>query len=63
VVERPVRVLISDDHTLFREGVIEILAREPDLVVVGQTDSGEDTVAVAAQTCPDVLVLDVEIEQ
>jgi DNA-binding NarL/FixJ family response regulator len=61
VVERPVRVLISDDHTLFREGVIEILAREPDLVVVGQTDSGEDTVAVAAQTCPDVLVLDVEM--
>jgi DNA-binding NarL/FixJ family response regulator len=57
----PIRVLVGDDHTLFREGIIEILAREPDLTVVGDADSGPSAVAVAERTAPDVVVLDVEM--
>ncbi len=56
-----IRVLVGDDHTLFREGIIEILAREPDLEVVAEGDSGSAVVAEARRTSPDVVVLDVEM--
>jgi DNA-binding NarL/FixJ family response regulator len=59
--DHEIRILISDDHTLFREGIAEILAHEPDLVIVGQADSGSGTVAVAQRLLPDVILLDVEM--
>ncbi|MQA93629.1 MAG: response regulator [Streptosporangiales bacterium] len=58
---RTIRVVVCDDHTLFREGIIEILAHEPDLTMVGETDSGMRIVPLARRTSPDVVVLDVEM--
>lgn len=57
----PVKVLLADDHTLFREGVAEILAAEEDLRVVGEADDGEGAVALAEKERPDVVLLDVEM--
>lgn len=59
--DRPIRVVVCDDHTLFREGIIEILAHEPDLEMVGGTASGMRVVSLARHTTPDVVVLDVEM--
>ena len=58
---RPVRVLIADDHTLFREGIGEILTAAGGIEVVGSAHSGEDTCRKAAELHPDVVVLDVEM--
>ncbi|GAA5089168.1 MULTISPECIES: response regulator [Nocardia] len=55
------RVVIADDHTLFRQGVCQILAAEPDFHIVGDGASGHDAVALAAEHRPDVLLLDVEM--
>ncbi|VAW30517.1 Two-component transcriptional response regulator, LuxR family [hydrothermal vent metagenome] len=54
-----IRILIADDHPLFREGVAQSLANEPDFVVVGQAGSGEEAFTMAGDLLPDVLLLDV----
>ncbi len=50
------RVLLADDHRMFREALRLVLA--PECEVVGETDSGEQTVALALKTRPDVILLD-----
>lgn len=56
-----IKVLVVDDHALFRRGVIEILADEPDLQPVGQAGSGPEALALAQQVQPDVVLLDVHM--
>ncbi|MFJ8187168.1 response regulator [Streptomyces sp. NPDC096105] len=58
---RPIRVLIADDHTLFREGVTEILTAAGGVEVAGEAHSGKDACEKAAALHPDVIVLDVEM--
>ncbi|MFE5262768.1 response regulator [Streptomyces coelicoflavus] len=58
---KPIRILIADDHTLFREGVTEILTAAGGVEVVGEAHSGKDTCEKAAALHPDVIVLDVEM--
>jgi len=58
-VSDPIRVLIADDHPLFREGVAHSLAAEPDIALVGQAASGEEALSFARDLLPDVLLLDI----
>jgi DNA-binding NarL/FixJ family response regulator len=53
--------IVVDDHTLFRDGVRELLATEPDIRVVGEGRNGEDAVTLASRLQPDVVLLDVEM--
>ena len=56
-----VRVLLADDHTMFRQGLREMLSTDGAIDVVGQADNGEEAVALARRLRPDVVVLDVEM--
>lgn len=60
-VDGPVRVLLADDHTLFREGVAEIFAAEESVRVVAEAGEGEEAVALVEKERPDVVLLDVEM--
>lgn len=56
-----IRVLIADDHTLFREGVSALLAAVPDVEVIGQAADGEEVIAQAASFLPDVILMDIQM--
>jgi DNA-binding NarL/FixJ family response regulator len=54
----PVRILIADDHPIFRDGLRRLLEAEPGLQVIGEAADGSEAVALAAQLTPDILLLD-----
>lgn len=55
------RVLLVDDHPLFRRGVMQLIAAQPDFEVVGEAASGEDGVALTHTLNPDIVLLDVDM--
>ncbi len=55
------RVLVVDDHPLFREGVRAVLAAEPTMEVAGEAASGSEAVTAAAELQPDVVVMDLQM--
>src|ERR1035438_3802908 len=54
-----IRVLLTDDHTLFRQGIRTLLMAEPDIEVVGEAANAFDAVAVARQMHPDIVLMDI----
>jgi DNA-binding NarL/FixJ family response regulator len=56
-----VRILIVDDHALFRVGIRQILEREPDLEVVAEADDGRTALDAAFATNPDVILMDLSL--
>ena len=55
---RTTRVLIADDHPIFRDGLRRLLEAEPDFKVIGEAANGFETLKLAAKLKPDVLLLD-----
>lgn len=55
------RILIADDHPLFRDGLSLLLSTTPDLEVVGEATGGEQAVSLAATLRPDVIVMDLKM--
>jgi len=57
----PIKVVIADDHTLFREGLKRILSLEKDVLVVGEASRGDEVTKVVDRTKPDVVLLDLKM--
>ena len=57
----PIRILIADDHTLFREGLRALLNSVPDTEVVGEAATGDEAIAQAAALQPDVILMDIKM--
>ncbi|SMP67139.1 response regulator [Noviherbaspirillum suwonense] len=56
-----VRVLVVDDHPLFRQGVVQSLNTAPDIAVVGEAASGEEALRLATELMPDIMLLDMSM--
>jgi len=56
-----VRVLLADDHRILRAGLKLLLDAQPDMTVIGETDSGQSTIALAERLRPDVIVMDISM--
>jgi DNA-binding NarL/FixJ family response regulator len=57
----PIRVLCVDDHRIVREGIGLIIARQPDMEVVGSAATGEEAVALFKRERPDVTLMDLQL--
>jgi two-component system NarL family response regulator len=57
----PIRVLVVDDHALFRRGLQMVLEQEEDIDVVGEAGDGAEAVEKAAETMPDIVLMDVRM--
>ena len=58
-MSEPIRVLIADDHPLFREGVAHSLTGKSEIAVVGQASTGEEALQLCRDLLPDVILLDI----
>ena len=56
-----IRVLIADDHPIFRDGMRGLLESVPDTEVVGEASSGEEAIALATALQPDVILMDLKM--
>jgi DNA-binding NarL/FixJ family response regulator len=57
----PIKVVIADDHTLFREGLKRVLSVDTEILVVGEASDTMDAVQVVARMRPDILLLDLKM--
>lgn len=56
-----IRVLVADDHTLFRDGLRALLASIPDIEVVGEAASGKEALKLVIEYQPDVILMDIQM--
>jgi DNA-binding NarL/FixJ family response regulator len=57
------RILIAEDHPLFRKGMISLLSSVPEFEVVGEATTGEEAVVRAADLQPDVVLMDLQMPE
>jgi NarL family two-component system response regulator LiaR len=56
-----IKVMLAEDHVVVREGTRELIQHEDDMEVVGEAGDGEEAVALAPRTKPDVIIMDVNM--
>ncbi|MBW3634453.1 MAG: response regulator transcription factor [Chloroflexi bacterium] len=57
----PIRVLIADDHTLFRHGIRALLDSVPDIALIGEAATGDEAIAQVRALRPDVVLMDIKM--
>jgi DNA-binding NarL/FixJ family response regulator/nitrate/nitrite-specific signal transduction histidine kinase len=60
-VTEPIKVLVVDDHTLFRRGIVALLSEEADFKLVGEASSGPESLELSRRYYPDVVLMDIHM--
>lgn len=60
-VQRLIRVILADDHAMIRRGIRRILEKDPNIVVVAESNTGAGAIRLVHELEPDVLLLDIEM--
>lgn len=54
-----VKIIIADDHQLFREGLVNLLSNTPDIEIIAQAEDGKDALHKARKLSPDIILMDI----
>jgi len=57
-----IKIIIIDDHPLFRKGVKNLLSMNPLFTVIGEAANGDDGIQLAIETSPDLILLDIDMK-
>ena len=60
--QNEIRVMIVDDHPVVRHGLRSLLEKQPDILVVGEAESGSQVIPMLEECAPDLLLLDIKME-
>ena len=60
-MSQAIRVLIADDHAIFRQGLATIINRDPEMQVIAQAENGEQAIALFGEHQPDVTLMDLRM--
>jgi two-component system nitrate/nitrite response regulator NarL len=60
---RPIRIVIADDHPIYRDGLRQLIERQPDFMLVGEATNGQQALDLIQETTPDILLLDLSMPQ
>lgn len=58
-MNKPIRILLADDHTIVRQGLARLLEEQPDLRVVGEAINGQVVIDMALELAPDIIIMDI----
>ncbi len=56
-----IKIVIADDHKLFREGLMNLLSESEDIEIIGEAENGEDAIQKASKQRPDIVLMDVSM--
>lgn len=63
MIEKPVTILLADDHTIVRQGLAKLLESEPDLKVIGEASNGREAIEKVETLKPDIVLMDIGMPQ
>lgn len=58
---KPIRIILADDHKLFRSGIISLLDEARDIHIIGEAENGQDLIALYAKLKPDLIIIDISM--
>src|SRR5580658_2918989 len=59
--KQPIRVLVADDHAIFRDGLRKLLDSDDDITIVGEAQNGTECIRLITKLKPDILLLDLRM--
>jgi CheY-like chemotaxis protein len=62
-MNKGIRIVIADDHPIFRSGLAQLLKTEEHINIVGEAANGEKALAIIRETLPDVVILDIDMPE
>ncbi|HEX2535495.1 MAG TPA: response regulator transcription factor [Chitinophagaceae bacterium] len=57
----PIRIVLADDHEIFRDGFRVMLKKQPSVELIGEAENGEELIQITRQTNPDVIITDIKM--
>jgi chemotaxis response regulator CheB len=63
VSKQTIRIVLAEDHKIIREGLKSLIEAQPNMVVIGEAETGRTAIALAEELSPDVIIMDITMPE